>query len=149
MPVVSPSTVENSAVPELEAGLMVMAWLLKPSPLMVNCTCATMPPGLPPPPGLEGRSLVPLLNNPCAEWNHPAFTVWSEDGKTYHGVAVRTERWRYAEFFGPGAGAFLTDPINDPHELVNLVGDPRYTDVVARLSALARAHVAGKTEPTP
>jgi hypothetical protein len=52
-------------------------------------------------------------------------------------------------FSGPGAGAFLGDPAADPHELKNLVGDPRHAEVVARLSALARAHVAGKTEPTP
>jgi len=64
-------------------------------------------------------------------------------------VVVRTERWRDAEFFGPGAGAFLTDSVNDPHKLTNPVRDPRYAAVVAELSALARAHVAGKTEPTP
>ena len=56
--------------------------------------------GLTPPPGLEGRSLVPLLKDPDAKWDHPAHTVWSEDGRTLQGVAVRTERWRYAEFDG-------------------------------------------------
>ena len=30
--------------------------------------------GLPPPPGLHGRSLAPLLENPQAEWDHPALT---------------------------------------------------------------------------
>jgi hypothetical protein len=29
------------------------------------------------------------------------------------------------------------------------IDDPRHAAVVAELSALARAHVAGKTEPTP
>jgi len=29
------------------------------------------------------------------------------------------------------------------------VDDPRYADVVAQPAPLARAHVAGKTEPTP
>lgn len=105
--------------------------------------------GLPVPAGLEGRSLAPLLERPAAEWNHPAYTVWSERNRGITGVVVRTERWRYAEFFGPGAGAFLTDPVNDPHELNNLVNDPRHAAVVAELAALARAHVTGKTEPTP
>jgi len=105
--------------------------------------------GLPAPAGLEGRNLAPLLAQPDAQWNHPAYTVWNERSRGITGVVVRTERWRYAEFFGPGAGAFLTDPVNDPHELNNLVHDPRYAAVVAELSALARAHVAGKTEPTP
>jgi arylsulfatase A-like enzyme len=105
--------------------------------------------GLPVPAGLEGHDLTPLLAAPDAAWNHPAYTVWSERNRGLTGVVVRTERWRYAEFFGPGAGAFLTDPINDPHELTNLVNDPRYAHVVAELAPLARAHVAGKTEPTP
>ncbi len=45
--------------------------------------------GLPLPPGNEGTSLVPLLRNPVAEWKQPAYSVWSEDGTTLHGVAVR------------------------------------------------------------
>ncbi len=31
--------------------------------------------GLPPPAELEGRSLVPLLNNPAAPWDRPAYSV--------------------------------------------------------------------------
>jgi iduronate 2-sulfatase len=117
--------------------------LLDLYPTLVNLA------GLPVPAGLEGHNLAPLLDQPAAEWTHPAYTVWSERNRGITGVVVRTERWRYAEFFGPGAGAFLTDPVNDPHELTNLVNNPRHAAVVAELSALARAHVAGKTEPTP
>jgi arylsulfatase A-like enzyme len=54
--------------------------------------------GLPLPPGGEGVSLAPLLRDPSAPWDRPAFSVWSEDGQTLHGVAVRTETWRYAEY---------------------------------------------------
>ena len=102
---------------------------------------------LPPEPGLEGLSLKPLLENPQLAWNHPAYTVWNEHGRGITGVVVRNERWRYAEFFGRGAGAMLIDPINDPHELKNLVNDPQYAPVVKELSALARGYIAGKTEP--
>lgn len=105
--------------------------------------------GLPVPTEVEGRSLRPLLDDPDATWDHPAYAVWSERNRGLSGVVVRTERWRYAEFFGPGAGSFLTDAVNDPHELTNLVDDPRYAEVVAELRPLARAHVEGKTEPTP
>lgn len=104
---------------------------------------------LPIPSEIEGRSLRPLLDNPTAPWPHVAYAVWSERNRGINGVVVRDERWRYAEFFGPGAGAFLTDSVNDPHELTNLVDDPRYADVVARLALLARTHVDGTTEPTP
>lgn len=105
--------------------------------------------GLPMPDGLDGRSLAPLLANPEQPWDHPAYTLWNERGNGISGVVVRTERWRYAEFFGPGAGAFLTDPINDPHELTNLVDDPTHAADVAALQSLARAHVAGQTELPP
>ncbi|MDR3187893.1 MAG: sulfatase [Prevotellaceae bacterium] len=103
--------------------------------------------GLPRPEGLEGASLAPLLANPDTAWGRPAYTVWNEHGKGITGVVVRTERWRYAEFFGLGAGAFLTDPINDPHELNNLLHDPKYRAEVEMLHNLATEYVKGKTEP--
>ncbi|MAT73407.1 MAG: sulfatase [Planctomycetaceae bacterium] len=90
--------------------------------------------------GLEGRSLAPLVAKPQATWDHPAYSVWSRDGKTIAGVSVRTERWHFAEFFGAGAGRMLLDPIADPHELHNLADDPQYADVVAELSQLARTY---------
>ena len=43
--------------------------------------------GLPNPKGLEGTSLTPLLKEPAATWDQPAYSVWSEDGTTLHGVA--------------------------------------------------------------
>jgi iduronate 2-sulfatase len=95
------------------------------------------------PKGIEGRSLVPLLNDPRREWNHPAFTVWSEDGKAYHGVAVRDERWRYAEFGPDGSnGAMLFDEQADPRELKNLADDPKFAEVRKRLSTLVRQYAA-------
>ncbi len=106
--------------------------------------------GLPVAKELEGRSLVPLLQNPSKEWNHPAFTVWSEDGKTYHGVAVRNERWRYAEFGPDGKnGAMLFDTQADPHELKNLVDDPKLAEVRKELSGLVRVYAKGTPAPTP
>jgi iduronate 2-sulfatase len=104
---------------------------------------------LPKPDGVEGVSLAPLLADPKMAWDRPAYSVWNEHQKGITGVVVRTERWRYAQFFGIGAGAFLTDPIKDPHELVNLVNDPQYKDVVAHLHQLAADYVAGKTELQP
>ncbi|TWT90852.1 Choline-sulfatase [Pseudobythopirellula maris] len=97
------------------------------------------------PAGLEGESLATLLDDPTHEDDSPAFTVWSGDGEHITGVCVRTERWRYAEFYGRGPGAMLTDPVSDPHELVNLVNDPEHADTVGRLSKIAREHVAGHT----
>ncbi len=99
--------------------------------------------GLPQPEGLEGKSLGPLMNNPKTAWDRPAYSVWSEDGSTLHGVAVRTEKWRYAEFGSEGAnGAMLLDPKADPFELKNLAGEPKYASVCAELSALTRKYAA-------
>ncbi len=99
--------------------------------------------GLPAPAGLEGKSLGRLLDDPQAVWNEPAFSVWSEDGATLHGVAVRTADWRYAEF-GPNGreGAMLFDPRADPLEMSNLANDPGHKEVCAELSALTRRYAA-------
>jgi arylsulfatase A-like enzyme len=48
--------------------------------------------------------------------------------------AVRTERWRYAEY--DDGGAMLFDRKNDPHELKNLASDPAHAKVVAEMKAL-------------
>ncbi len=99
--------------------------------------------GLPLPDGVEGESLAPLLHNPRRSWDRPAYSVWSEDGKTLHGVAVRTEKWRYAEF-GPNGenGAMLFDPKADPLEMKNLADDHGHAGVCAELSALTRKYAA-------
>lgn len=99
--------------------------------------------GLPLPEGTEGASFASLLENPRAPWDQPAYSVWSEDGKTLHGVAVRTEQWRYAEFGESGKnGAMLLDPKADPLEMRNLANDDRYRSVCAELSALSRDYAA-------
>jgi iduronate 2-sulfatase len=99
--------------------------------------------GLPKENKIEGESLVPLIKKPSAKWDKPGFSVWSEDGKTLHGVAVRTEQWRYAEF-GPNGtnGAMLFDPKADPLEMKNLADDEKHKPVVAELSALTRKYAA-------
>jgi arylsulfatase A-like enzyme len=99
--------------------------------------------GLPQPAGLEGKSLVPLLNNPQVPWDRPAYSVWSEDGSTLHGVAMHTEKWRYAEYGPDGKnGAMLLDPHADPFEMKNLANDPEQAKVCVELSTLTRQYAA-------
>jgi iduronate 2-sulfatase len=94
------------------------------------------------PAGVEGTSLVPLLNDPRGpNWNQPAYSIWSEDGRTIHGTAVRTEQWRYAEYGKDAAnGAMLFDVHADPMELTNLANDPKHQKTRAELSKLVNAY---------
>ena len=54
------------------------------------------------------------------------------------GKAVRTERWRYAEWEEGREGAMLLDDSNDPHELKNLANDAAYAKVVEEMKALLK-----------
>ena len=77
----------------------------------------------PPRQKLEGRDLSPLLENPQAEWNHPALTQTPRrvGGRSIMGYSIRTERWRYTEWGEGGAqGRELYDHAADPKELTNL-----------------------------
>jgi arylsulfatase A-like enzyme len=93
--------------------------------------------GLSPPEGLEGQSLVPLLNDPQAEWNHPAYTVAGSSEKLA-GVAVRTQRYRYAIYQNDPGQEMLFDLTSDPHELRNLASDPALRQVRDEHARLAQ-----------
>jgi iduronate 2-sulfatase len=97
--------------------------------------------GIEVPAGVEGASLVPLLNDPRGKWEQPAYSVWSEDGRTIHGTAIRTEQWRYAEYGKDAAnGALLFDVHADPMELHNLADDPKHKVTRAELAKLVNAY---------
>ncbi len=98
--------------------------------------------GLPMPKGLEGHSLKPLLDDPEAKWQHPAFSVFGPNPNKPVGVAVRTERFRYVDY--GAAGAMLFDHQNDPHELKNLIDDPKFARAREELSGLTKKHTAKK-----
>ncbi len=92
--------------------------------------------GLPSPGRLEGASLRPLLDDPSAEWKHPAYTQVRR-GKT-PGYSVRTERWRYTEWDGGASGLELYDYEKDPEEHRNLVTLPEFQSVAAEMKQLLR-----------
>jgi hypothetical protein len=97
--------------------------------------------GLKAPAGVEGHSLTPLLADPKSKWDHPAYTVVGNVKNL--GVAVRTARYRYAEWAGGKNGAMLIDPAADPDETTNLIDDPKHAAAREELSKLARKHAAG------
>jgi uncharacterized sulfatase len=61
--------------------------------------------GLTPPGNLEGKSLVPLLNDPGAQRDRPAFSqvTRGRGRQRIMGYSVRTERWRYTQWGKDGA----------------------------------------------
>jgi iduronate 2-sulfatase len=90
---------------------------------------------VPPPDGLQGRSLTPLLKNPDAKWDHPAVTQVQRGaaGARYMGYTIRTPAWRYTEWDNTKKGVELYDEVRDPRELHNLAADPTHAKVVEDL----------------
>lgn len=84
--------------------------------------------GVPGRSGLDGQSLVPLLENPEAEWPRPVLTTYG-----YRNHSIRTERWRYIEYHD--GGRELYDHHADPNEWTNLASLPEYASVVEELAA--------------
>ncbi len=80
--------------------------------------------GLPPKEGLEGLSLLPQLQDASAPRERPAITTHNHDN---HGV--RSERWRYIRY--ADGSEELYDMQADPHEWVNLAGDPKMAETIA------------------
>lgn len=83
---------------------------------------------LPIPSRLDGKSLIPLIENPNATWKDFTVTTF---GRGNH--AVTTNRWRYIQYFD--GGAELYDRENDPNEWNNLILEKRHESVIERLKA--------------
>lgn len=77
-------------------------------------------------PELDGRSLVPLLLDPGAEWDRPSVMTY---GKGNH--AVRSKRWRYIRY--SNGSEELYDHDSDPHEWNNLAGKPEFRQTIEEL----------------
>ncbi len=92
--------------------------------------------GLDLPPGLEGKSLVPLLVDPSAPWNKPAFCLVARED--WLGRSVRTERWCYTEWDEGRRGVERYDLQTDPRELKNVAQDPERAGVIVELKELLR-----------
>jgi iduronate 2-sulfatase len=122
--------------------------------------------GIAPPPGLQGRSLRPLLVKPEAEWDHPALsqvrralTIGAGRGAAARGAgpaapagsppnvgyALRTELYRYITWDDGQVGEELFDVINDAGELRNLAGSPFYAGVLAEMRQLLGRTRAART----
>ena len=77
---------------------------------------------------LDGRSLVPLLENPTQEWNHPALTSYDVTE-----FAVSTEDWRYLRLIDGSEELYHLK--NDPEEWTNLAQDGKHATKKKELAA--------------
>jgi uncharacterized sulfatase len=86
--------------------------------------------GLPRPAGLEGMSLVPLLEDPKARGRPAAFS-FRFCSPPRLGRSVRTDRYRFTEW--PDGSRELYDLEGDSGAAVNLAGDPRHAEALAEM----------------
>jgi len=96
---------------------------------------------LPIPGGLEGISLVPVMDNPKRPWKKAAFSQYPR-GRVM-GYSMRTDRYRYTEWVkrtgGEAVARELYDHQNDPGENVNIASKPESKALVAKLSKMLHA----------
>lgn len=71
---------------------------------------------------LDGRSLVPLMKNPAAEWKWPAITCNGRDS-----YSLTFEHWKYNRFFD-GSEELYNHSV-DPHEHTNLAREAEYNEL--------------------
>jgi arylsulfatase A-like enzyme len=104
--------------------------------------------GLPLPRGLEGISLLPLLDQPNRAWKTAVFSQYprARNGSRHRGhgdimgYAVRTNRYRYVEWrpwdSPQVVAAELYDHASDAHETLNVVGENDHAAAVKELEGI-------------
>lgn len=83
--------------------------------------------GLPPKAGVTGRSLVPLLQEPNAEWDHPVVSVLGDDK-----YSVILGDWHLIRYGAEGNE--LYNMADDPEEWTNLALDPDHADLIESMA---------------
>ncbi len=103
--------------------------------------------GLTPPANIDGRSLVPLLEDPQAPWESTAITGLCDKGKTDLAyISIRHELGRYTRY-GTEEEEFY-DTTKDPHEWTNQIDNPKYAATVNKLRSLVPSFQAA-AQPLP
>jgi iduronate 2-sulfatase len=103
--------------------------------------------GLPKPEGVEGTSLVPVIEDSRASVQEAAYTqhprpAYFKDAPDVMGRSVRTARYRYTEWrdfkTGELVASELYDHQHDPLETVNVAADPANADAIVECRRLYR-----------
>ncbi|HAY82188.1 MAG TPA: iduronate-2-sulfatase [Planctomycetaceae bacterium] len=98
--------------------------------------------GLPAKKDNSGPSLVPLLQDPSAEWPHVSITYLGDPGS----YGLSADRYRYVRY--ANGDEELYDIASDRYEWKNLATQPQHAQQLARLRALAPQQFAKKRPPS-
>jgi len=85
--------------------------------------------GVKPSPGIQGRSLVPLLHGEKTDWRS-SFLIEYYSDRTMRRMlnmgyrAVRTNEWKYIQYTDLQGMDELYDLQSDPYEIHNLIVEP-------------------------
>ena len=93
--------------------------------------------GVPVPPQMRGRSLVPLMRGEMVEWRKDFFYEHLYERETIpKSEGIRTERFKYVRYFERNPlYEQLFDLETDPNEVTNLVGDSAHDATLRALRA--------------
>lgn len=92
--------------------------------------------GIKPPAGLPGRSVRGIVETgPAAGWRED-LAIECSDSR-----CLRSRRYKYSVFAGPGRQELLTDMEKDPGETVNLAENPRYRAALMEHRSKLRARI--------
>jgi N-acetylglucosamine-6-sulfatase len=92
--------------------------------------------GLKPTDGMDGRSFAPLLAGERITWPNEFFYEYYWERAFPHTptmLGIRTDRYKYITYHGIWDIDELYDLSNDPHEMVNLIKNPEYNDLIIQL----------------
>jgi arylsulfatase A-like enzyme len=98
--------------------------------------------GLPLPFHLQGRSFVPLTENPDQPWKSEVYSRWTG------GETVITQEYSYTEWHDEETGnitaRMMYDLVNDPEENVNISERKENRDLIRELSEKLKNHMADR-----
>ncbi len=90
--------------------------------------------GIPIPPTMQGRSLVPLVRGENPPWREEFYYEHLfEHPRIPKTEGIRTTRWKYFRYLVDPPYEEMYDLENDPQEAKNLVDDPKYEEILRNL----------------
>lgn len=85
--------------------------------------------GIPAQPGLDSRTLVPLIDGDASGWSNEVVSQIRRHHRDH--VMIKQDALKY-QYYGEDIPEVLFDLSKDPEELKDVTGDPAYADVMQR-----------------